>query len=83
MKKKVAWNDYRDFLDIRRMMLDTENDIYEGAYVSVDSSTVPTNGNQKLIRGINGANYVRVTRISGISKMSQIEWIQDSDVKVS
>ncbi|VBB28380.1 unnamed protein product [Acanthocheilonema viteae] len=71
----------RDFLDVRRMIVDTEKDIYEGVYVSVDSSIVSTNGNQKLIRGINGANYVRVTRSSNDSKMSQIEWIQDSDVK--
>ncbi|CAG9531513.1 unnamed protein product [Cercopithifilaria johnstoni] len=71
----------RDFLDIRRMMLDIEKDVYEGVYVSVDSSIVPSNGNQKLIRGINGANYVRVTRSSSDSKMSQIEWIQNSDVK--
>lgn len=65
------------------MILDAEKDVYEGAYISVDSSIVPTNGNQKLVRGINGANYVRVTRSSSDSKMSQIEWIQDSDVKVN
>ncbi|VIO92589.1 Uncharacterized protein BM_BM3626 [Brugia malayi] len=71
----------RDFLDVRRMTLDTEKDIYEGAYVSVDSSIVPINGNQKVIRGINGANYVRVTRSTIDSKMSHIEWIQNSDIK--
>ncbi|MCP9257597.1 StAR-related lipid transfer protein 3 [Dirofilaria immitis] len=71
----------RDFLDVRRMMLDTEKDIYEGAYISIDSPIVPINGNQKLVRGINGANYIRVTYSSSDSKMSQIEWIQDSDVK--
>ncbi|VDN88540.1 unnamed protein product [Brugia pahangi] len=64
------------------MTLDTEKDIYEGAYVSVDSSIVPINGNQKVIRGINGANYVRVTRSTIDSKMSHIEWIQNSDIKV-
>ncbi|EFO27265.1 hypothetical protein LOAG_01219 [Loa loa] len=71
----------RDFLDVRRMILDTEKDIYEGAYVSVDSSIIPTNGNQKLVRGVNGANYIRVTRNLNDSKMSQVEWIQDSDIK--
>lgn len=65
------------------MVLDIENDVYEGVYVSVNSSIVPTNGNQKFIRGINGANYIRVTRSSSDPKMSQIEWIQDSDVKVN
>ncbi|VDM92560.1 unnamed protein product [Onchocerca ochengi] len=65
------------------MMLDTEKDIYEGAYISVDSSITPTNGNQKLVRGINGANYIRVTCSSSDSKMSQLQWIQESDVKSS
>ncbi|VDK69884.1 unnamed protein product [Litomosoides sigmodontis] len=71
----------RDFLDVRRMMLDTEKDVYEGVYVSVDSSIAPTNRNQKLVRGINGANYICIKRGSSDSKMSQIEWIQDSDIK--
>uniref|UniRef100_A0A915PS25 START domain-containing protein n=1 Tax=Setaria digitata TaxID=48799 RepID=A0A915PS25_9BILA len=71
----------RDFLDVRRMILDTEKDVYEGAYVSVDSSVVPTNGSQKLVRGINGANYVRVIRCLSDSRMSRIEWIQESDIK--
>uniref|UniRef100_A0A0R3RH64 START domain-containing protein n=1 Tax=Elaeophora elaphi TaxID=1147741 RepID=A0A0R3RH64_9BILA len=71
----------RDFLDVRRMILDNEKDVYEGVYVSVDSSIVPTNGNQKLIRGINGANYIRVARSSSDPKLAQIKWIQDSDVK--
>ncbi|KAM3722530.1 StAR-related lipid transfer protein [Dirofilaria immitis] len=42
----------RDFLDVRRMMLDTEKDIYEGAYISIDSPIVPINGNQKLVRAL-------------------------------
>lgn len=76
-------SDCRDFLDVRRMMLDIEKDVYEGVYVSVDSSIAPTNRNQKLVRGINGANYICVKRSSSDPKMSQIEWIQNSDVKVN
>ncbi|VDN04459.1 unnamed protein product [Thelazia callipaeda] len=71
----------RDFLDVRRAQIDSEKNLYEGFYVSVDSSILPRNGSQKIVRGVNGANYIRVTCSLTDSKMSQIEWIQESDLK--
>uniref|UniRef100_A0A9J2PEQ8 START domain-containing protein n=1 Tax=Ascaris lumbricoides TaxID=6252 RepID=A0A9J2PEQ8_ASCLU len=71
----------RDFLDVRRIHLDTDKDVYEGWYVSVDSSVLPANSNKKMVRGFNGPNLVRVSRSSTTPDISVFEWMLSSDVK--
>ncbi|VDM42259.1 unnamed protein product [Toxocara canis] len=71
----------RDFLDVRRIRMDTEKEVYEGWYVSVDSSILPANSNKKMIRGFNGPNLIRVSKSPSTPNMSTYEWILSSDVK--
>ncbi|VDK50869.1 unnamed protein product [Anisakis simplex] len=71
----------RDFLDVRRINLDTEKEIYEGWYVSVDSSILPPNATKKTVRGFNGPNLIRVTKSEDSPNTSVYEWIMSSDVK--
>uniref|UniRef100_A0A914RYE3 START domain-containing protein n=1 Tax=Parascaris equorum TaxID=6256 RepID=A0A914RYE3_PAREQ len=70
-----------DFLDVRRIHLDTDKNVYEGWYVSVDSSVLPANSNKKMVRGFNGPNLVRVSGSSTTPDTSVFEWMLSSDVK--
>ncbi|MFH4976277.1 hypothetical protein AB6A40_002986 [Gnathostoma spinigerum] len=71
----------RYFLDVRRSKIDLKQEIYEGAFSSVDSSILPPQSKSKLVRGWNGPNFVRISRSPDDQTRSLYEWILNNDLK--
>ncbi|CEF66518.1 LD23890p [Strongyloides ratti] len=69
----------RDFLDVRRITYNREEDIFNGIFVSVKSAIKPPDTTGKLIRGENGVNLMRISKIN--DNCSLYEWIFNSNIK--
>uniref|UniRef100_A0AC35TIX6 START domain-containing protein n=1 Tax=Rhabditophanes sp. KR3021 TaxID=114890 RepID=A0AC35TIX6_9BILA len=69
----------RDFLDIRRITYNPEQDIFNGVFVSIKSAIKPPDPTNKIIRGQNGINLIRISKID--ETHSLYEWIFNSDIK--
>uniref|UniRef100_A0A1I7XJU2 START domain-containing protein n=1 Tax=Heterorhabditis bacteriophora TaxID=37862 RepID=A0A1I7XJU2_HETBA len=71
------WN-AGDFVDVRRIRLDSAALIYSGIFVSVESTISPAN--EKVTRGHNGPSVIRV--IGGDSANEAcLEWIMRTDLR--
>uniref|UniRef100_A0A1I7TEJ9 START domain-containing protein n=2 Tax=Caenorhabditis tropicalis TaxID=1561998 RepID=A0A1I7TEJ9_9PELO len=68
----------RDFLDLRKIKLDSSSDVYTGYFVSVESNLCPTNGNPKIVRGHNFPSMIRTLNGNGITSF---EWLMKTDLK--
>ncbi|CAI4221243.1 unnamed protein product [Auanema sp. JU1783] len=70
----------RDFCDIRRVFLSSEDNTFSGIFVSVESTLCPPNGNRKVVRGTNGPSLIRVTA-GDDSNIAMLEWIMKTDLR--
>uniref|UniRef100_A0A1I7ZKD5 START domain-containing protein n=1 Tax=Steinernema glaseri TaxID=37863 RepID=A0A1I7ZKD5_9BILA len=70
----------RDFVDVRRVQVDEDKDVFQGTYVSVESPIQPPDIRKKIVRGENGVNLVRVSP-SRREGFAVYEWLMNSDVK--
>ncbi|EFO98509.1 CRE-TAG-340 protein [Caenorhabditis remanei] len=69
----------RDFLDLRKIKLDSTTDIYTGYFVSVESNLCPTSGNPKIVRGHNFPSMIRTSK--GEGGITCFEWLMKTDLK--
>ncbi|CAO4369947.1 unnamed protein product [Caenorhabditis nigoni] len=69
----------RDFLDLRKIKLDSTADTYTGYFVSVESNLCPNNGNPKIVRGHNFPSMIRT--LKGEDGVTMFEWLMKTDLK--
>uniref|UniRef100_A0A0N5BIA7 START domain-containing protein n=1 Tax=Strongyloides papillosus TaxID=174720 RepID=A0A0N5BIA7_STREA len=69
----------RDFLDVRRIIYNREEDIFNGIFVSVKSAIKPPDSTGKLIRGENGVNLMRISKVN--DNCSLYEWVFNNNIK--
>ncbi|CAI5445973.1 unnamed protein product [Caenorhabditis angaria] len=68
----------RDFLDLRRIQLDSQADVYSGVFVSVESTLCPKNSDPKIVRGHNFPSMIKTYSENGIA---QFEWLMKTDLR--
>lgn len=69
----------RDFLDLRKIKLDSSADVYTGYFVSVESNLCPNNGNPKIVRGHNFPSMIRTLKDE--AGVTYFEWLMKTDLK--
>uniref|UniRef100_A0A0N5A5H4 START domain-containing protein n=1 Tax=Parastrongyloides trichosuri TaxID=131310 RepID=A0A0N5A5H4_PARTI len=69
----------RDFLDVRRITYNREDDIFNGIFVSVKSAIKPPDSTGKIIRGENGVNLMRISKVN--DNCSLYEWVFNNNIK--
>uniref|UniRef100_A0A914C4A3 START domain-containing protein n=1 Tax=Acrobeloides nanus TaxID=290746 RepID=A0A914C4A3_9BILA len=70
----------REFVDVRRLVHNQENDSYIGAFISLDLAHQSSSSLNGRIRGKNGINIIRITPCADSSE-SIYEWIMNTDLR--
>ncbi|CAI2347344.1 unnamed protein product [Caenorhabditis sp. 36 PRJEB53466] len=69
----------RDFLDLRRIQLDSANNVHTGYFVSVESNLCSSNESSKVVRGHNFPSMIRTRRTE--DGVTCFEWLMKTDLK--